>query len=248
MILVTGANGMLGSAVCELAPDARPCTRDGWDLRHDIPSGLLDGVTRVIHAAAMTHVDGCSEDAVTAFTVNALAVGRLAEACQARRIHMVHVGSDYGRGHGAYGESKAAGEVLARHYGATVVRVQALYRLDMPCFLTEAVRCMREGRTMKVVRDQWMLPTACHDAARYLLRDDLPPLSDFTPYHACGVNRVRTVHVLGRLLGLSPNVQEVTRRDVFRSPRPENSWVAQPARRVGVFDALETECKRSGLL
>ena len=86
-IAVTGSKGQLGSALLsQFATD----TLMGVDLpEHDITQ--LDAIARemerfapdiIIHAAAMTDVDGCERNPELAFRVNALGTRNLAIAAQ----------------------------------------------------------------------------------------------------------------------------------------------------------------------
>ena len=83
----------------------------------------------VINAAAYTNVDGCETAKKECFAVNAEAVKNIAEACQNKKIHIIHFSTDYVFDGTAkqpykeddkcnpinvYGESKLAGENYLR--------------------------------------------------------------------------------------------------------------------------------------
>ena len=83
----------------------------------------------VINAAAYTNVDGCETAREECFAVNADAVKNIAEACQSKKIHIIHFSTDYvfdGTTRvpykeddkcnpiNVYGESKLAGENFLR--------------------------------------------------------------------------------------------------------------------------------------
>src|SRR5215212_675098 len=115
-LLVTGANGLVGTKILERLlhhPGAEPLgayhqSRDNqylgdfpfWQL--DVRN--LDDVTRVltearpdavIHAGAFTNVDGAERDRDVAWAVNADGTASLARACAARDIRLVYVSSEY---------------------------------------------------------------------------------------------------------------------------------------------------------
>src|SRR5204863_7515364 len=71
-VLVTGADGQLGAALCEeFGADARvvPLTRAEWDVTLPPPDGLPE-VDVVLHAAAWTDVDGAESSPQDAAAVN----------------------------------------------------------------------------------------------------------------------------------------------------------------------------------
>ena len=140
-VVVTGANGRLGTALIGALSDAPfsgplgplAWTRADLDLDDPRPDPHLarDRPEVVIHTAAWTDVDGCARDPDRALRRNGDATGVLAEACAAAGIDLVVVstnevfdgGRTDGRGYGpadptnpvnAYGASKLLGEERAR--------------------------------------------------------------------------------------------------------------------------------------
>src|SRR5512137_626150 len=132
MILVIGANGMLGhDLMATLTGDVR-----GLDLP-DIDITSLESVRRVlltlkpaiiVNAAAYTDVDGCEANVETAMAVNGEGVGLLALTAREIGAKLVQLSTDYvfdgGKGSlyleddpvsplSVYGESKLAGELNA---------------------------------------------------------------------------------------------------------------------------------------
>src|SRR5512136_2452630 len=147
MILIVGANGMLGRDLMQLLPgDIR-----GVDIGEiDITS--VESVKRtlltlkpavVINAAAYTDVDGCETNRDLAMRVNGEGVGNLARVSGEIGAKLVQISTDYvfngSKGSpyleddpvnplSVYGESKLLGETNAR-LGANslIVRTQWLY-------------------------------------------------------------------------------------------------------------------------
>jgi dTDP-4-dehydrorhamnose reductase len=149
--------------------------------------------THVVNTAAYNQVDRAEEDSAAAFALNAAAVGALAEACDALDATLVHFSTDYvfdGRRTmpygeddapgplSRYGESKLAGERLALAGGrrAFVFRVCGLFGVARSAgkggtnFVETMLRLAREGRPIRVVRDQVLTPSYTLDLARKVWR------------------------------------------------------------------------------
>ena len=185
MILVIGANGMLGHDLMQvLEGDVR-----GLDLPEvDITS--LESVRRVlltlkprivINAAAYTDVDGCESDVEQAMAVNGEGVGLLALTAREIGAKLVQISTDYVfNGHkGApyveddpqeplsiYGESKLAGELNAAMAPEfLIVRTQWLYGIHGRNFVETMLRLAAERSELAVVDDQVGSPTFTKDLA-----------------------------------------------------------------------------------
>ncbi len=111
-ILLTGANGQVGDALCRVLPamgTVQATTRDGRLPGHVIPCHALDlGVAGavadvvqaiapdvVVNAAAYTAVDKAESEPDLAMRINADAVAELAQACAERDIPLLHYSTDY---------------------------------------------------------------------------------------------------------------------------------------------------------
>jgi dTDP-4-dehydrorhamnose reductase len=152
--LVVGAGGQLGRALQDLLPEARFVDVPQVDLtsRASVAALPWDGVSAVLNAAAWTAVDAAesAEALPTVWAVNATGVFHLAEHARRLDVPLVHVSTDYvfAGDHdrpipidaplapaGAYGATKAAGEMAAhlaaRHY---VVRTSWVFG-DGPNFV-----------------------------------------------------------------------------------------------------------------
>ncbi|HEY5974009.1 MAG TPA: dTDP-4-dehydrorhamnose reductase [Geobacteraceae bacterium] len=186
MILVVGANGMLGhDLMTVLDGDVR-----GLDLPElDITS--LESVQRavltlkprvIVNAAAYTDVDGCESNRELAMQVNGEGVAHLALAARLVDATLVQVSTDYvfagDKGSpyleddttgplSVYGESKLAGEmnvaVAPRHL---LVRTQWLYGVHGKNFVETMLRLAGERSELTVVDDQIGSPTWTMDLAR----------------------------------------------------------------------------------
>ncbi len=130
----------------------------------------------IINAAAYTAVDQAESDAETAFTVNAVSPGLIAEWCAARDVPFVHFSTDYvfaGDGSrpwqeydavaplNVYGASKLRGEQLIEKHGGRwlIFRTSWVYDAQGKNFFTTMMRLGRERETLRVVNDQYGAPT-----------------------------------------------------------------------------------------
>jgi dTDP-4-dehydrorhamnose reductase len=192
-LLVTGAAGQLGRALCE-AGEASGLAMVGLG-RGELDLTDANALTHaldchapavVINAAAFTDVEGATDSPEAAYAGNHQAPALLAEACAARDIGLVHVSTDYvfdGGTHGrrrpdeptrpinVYGLSKLAGENAVRASGAraAIVRTGWLFAPWGRNFLTTMLRLGRERTHLQIVDDQWGGPTSALDLAAALL-------------------------------------------------------------------------------
>ncbi|MCQ2286520.1 MAG: dTDP-4-dehydrorhamnose reductase [Bacteroidales bacterium] len=195
-ILVTGANGQLGTSL-QFAIDER-----GWDKRlfHFTDIDTLDitnaievnefcdkhQVDAIINLAAYTQVDKAESDRETAFAINAGAVEILSLCAQRRNAFMVQISTDYvfnGSAStpycvddkvdpvSAYGESKAEGErfVLQNVQKAAIIRTAWLYSAYGNNFFKTMMRLGAEKEMLNVVNDQIGCPTYAPDLAEAIL-------------------------------------------------------------------------------
>jgi dTDP-4-dehydrorhamnose reductase len=185
MILVIGANGMLGHDLMKvLAGDVR-----GLDLP-DIDITSLESVRRVlltlrpkiiVNAAAYTDVDGCEINVEQAMEVNGEGVGLLALTAREIGAKLVQVSTDYvfdgAKGSpyleddpvgplSVYGESKLAGELNAAMAPEfLIVRTQWLYGVHGKNFVETMLRLAGEKSELSVVDDQIGSPTWSYELA-----------------------------------------------------------------------------------
>ena len=193
---VLGAGGQLGRALAAVLPDADAFTRAELDVTDPAAVAALDWsrYDTVVNAAAYTAVDAAETPAgrTAAWQVNATAVAHLARAAREHDTTLVHVSTEYvfdGRHAGpipeeaplsplgAYGASKAAGELaaaLAPRYH--VIRTSWVVG-DGANFVRTMLGLAARGVSPAVVDDQIGRPTfACDLAAGIvaLLRSGAP--------------------------------------------------------------------------
>lgn len=185
MILVVGANGMLGrDMMAGLGDAARGVDIDEIDITSLESTERVLRTIRpktVINCAAYTDVDGCESNVETAMQVNGEGVAHLAMATREIGAGLVHVSTDYvfdgSKGSpyleddlpsplGVYGESKFAGEMNAAfNPDHLIVRTQWLYGLHGKNFVETMLRLAGEKDVLTVVDDQIGSPTWTVDLA-----------------------------------------------------------------------------------
>jgi dTDP-4-dehydrorhamnose reductase len=194
-ILVTGANGQLGSELRGLSSDRLSdqftfVDIDEMDLGSDpaiISFFEAKHFDFVVNCAAYTAVDKAEEDKALAHRINAGAVKTLAEICKRNAIRMIHISTDYvfdGAGNqpiredatpnplSVYGESKLEGE---RHVSnilsdAYVIRTAWVYSSFGKNFVKTISKLARERESLNVVSDQIGSPTYARDLAAVILQ------------------------------------------------------------------------------
>ncbi len=190
-VLIAGAGGQLGQALCRTAPadmtvEARTSAQlDITDLEEvsAIVGQLRPDV--IINAAAYTAVDRAEEEREHAFAVNARGPAHLAQAAAGCGARLIQVSTDYvfdgnsARPYrpldpchplGSYGAGKRSGEeaVMAAAGRWVIVRTSWLYAEAGNNFVRTMLRLMRERDALAVVADQIGSPTWARTLAQAL--------------------------------------------------------------------------------
>jgi dTDP-4-dehydrorhamnose reductase len=190
--VITGHRGQLGTALQTVLADKELL---GVDLpEHDItdPAAIAQTLVEfqpdvVIHAAAMTHVDGCEQNPDLAFRVNALGTQNIALACERSGAVMVHVSTNdvfdgkLGRPYyewdipspqSVYARSKAAAEFYVRtlSHRFYIVRTAWLYARGGSNFVTKIIAAADKHGALRVVTDEVSAPTYAPDLAAAIAR------------------------------------------------------------------------------
>jgi len=192
-ILLTGANGQVGYELNRLAA-ARGCVLMGL-TRQQLDIGDAEAVEQivtrlqpslVINAAAYTAVDKAEQEVEAAMRANRQGPANLAATCQAHRIPLIHLSTDYvfdgnksGAYHeedpvaptGVYGRSKWEGEeeVRARLTQHLIIRVSWVFGPHGNNFVKTILRLAAERDELRVVADQRGCPTYATHIAEALL-------------------------------------------------------------------------------
>ena len=193
-ILVTGANGQLGSELKELSVHYSQfewvfADRSVLDLS-DLASisNILDRIQPqiIINCAAYTAVDQAETETELAEVLNHQAVGVLANWSSIHDCRLVHVSTDYvfdGNSSTAltenaptgpinvYGQTKLAGEqaCMRENSNAIVIRTSWVYSRFGNNFVKTMSRLMQERDSLNVVNDQIGSPTYAADLAQAIL-------------------------------------------------------------------------------
>ena len=204
-IFLTGAEGQLGRELQKRLAGTDLMATDLKELDITDAAAVADmiGAYRpdvVIHGAAWTQVDVAEEKVDLAWKVNAIGTQNIAMACRQVQASMVYISTDYvfdgkaGRSYtefdatnplSVYGQSKYAGEVLARQANERlyVLRTAWLYG-EGPNFVRTMLKLGQERDELQVVNDQYGCPTSTVDLAEAVLR-------------IIGTGRYGTYHVVG---------------------------------------------------
>ena len=188
-ILITGANGQLGSEMRRLG-EVSPNTYIYTDVAElDITNAAAvaafvkeNAVDIIVNCAAYTNVDKAESDEATAELINATAVENLAKAMKEVNGTLFHVSTDYVFGNegntprtedmplsplGVYGRTKLHGEQAIAAVGckAIIIRTAWLYSEFGNNFLKTMLRLTAEREQLNVVFDQVGTPTYAGDLA-----------------------------------------------------------------------------------
>lgn len=206
-ILVTGADGQLGSDVVDEFESRHMLARGAnrFDFSLDNPAetrAFIEGFKpwAVIHCGAYTAVDRAESEEELARTVNVEGTRAVAEACASIGAKLIYISTDYvfaGEGdapHEAgdatnplnvYGRTKAEGEEIVRdaldeHF---IVRVSWVFgRAGKGNFVKTMLRLAEEKKELAIVADQIGSPTYTKDLA--VLLADMAETENYGTYHA----------------------------------------------------------------
>jgi len=193
-ILVTGANGQLGSEIKVLAiayPNFDFVFTDIEDFPLNQEEVIISNFKQiepdiVINCAAYTAVDKAETDSITADTINHLAIATLASLCADTGAKLVHISTDYvfdgsspiayteedqPNPKSVYGVTKLAGEMacLKNCPESIIIRTAWVYSEFGNNFVKTMLRLMTERDSLGVVNDQVGSPTYAADLAQVIL-------------------------------------------------------------------------------
>jgi dTDP-4-dehydrorhamnose reductase len=194
-VLVTGANGQLGTDLCKVLRDFELIPLTDKDIEISEMSSVKQAFSKykphiIINTAAFVRVDDCEDEKDKAFLVNALGARNVAVVAQQLGAKLLHLSTDYVFGGEAeprttpytefdtpvplsiYGKSKLAGENFVRHFCLRhfIVRTSGLFGVAGSMgkggnFIETMLRLAKERDELRVVNDQVFSPTYTMDLA-----------------------------------------------------------------------------------
>ena len=198
-ILVTGANGQLGSEIRELIQHSTFNTQhynfyftDKATLditnREAIEKFCIENnIKIIINCAAYTAVDKAEEEVELADKINHLAVKYLSEISKAKNISLIHISTDYvfdgtnykpyvetdiTNPNGVYGKTKLDGEKAMQGINpknSIIIRTSWIYSSFGANFVKTMLRLGKEKESLGVIFDQVGAPTYAKDLAETIL-------------------------------------------------------------------------------
>jgi len=193
-ILVTGANGQLGSELRELHQSFRDFEFHFF-TRNDLNIAEAQEVAAAfvtirpdycINCAAYTAVDKAESESELAFLINETGTYNLASACKEYNSKFIHISTDYvfdGKGElpykedyptqplNVYGASKLGGETACMKANAEsiIIRTSWVYSSYGNNFVKTMLRLMQSRESLNVVADQKGIPTYAADLAKAIM-------------------------------------------------------------------------------
>lgn len=214
----------------------------------------------VIHGAAMTDVDKCEIQKDACWAQNVHAVEYIVEACRNTGAFLVHVSTDFIFDGSAgpydetaepnpisfYGWSKQAGESVVRHsdikwaIARTVLVYGIAHDMSRSNIILWVKKSLEDGKTIKVVTDQWRSPTLAEDLAMgcFLIADkqaegifNISGKEVLTPYEMA----IKTADYFSLDKSLIAQADASTFTQVARRP-PRTGFILDKAKTVLGYD------------
>ena len=194
-VLITGANGQLGSEFKKLSSNNQEKNinfiftdideLDITDLQSLHTFFLNNEIDFIVNCAAYTNVDKAESDEKNAELINAVAVQNLADISCVYNIPVIHISTDYVfngsqknpyseedtvNPQTAYGRTKLKGEEFIKDaYKYIIIRTSWLYSEFGHNFVKTMIRLGKEKDQINVVNDQIGSPTNAADLAAAIL-------------------------------------------------------------------------------
>ncbi|MBW4970524.1 dTDP-4-dehydrorhamnose reductase [Croceibacter atlanticus] len=207
-ILVTGANGQLGTCIKAIANNYPSCNvvfEDSSSLDITNRNQVLQYMSNsqfdyIINCAAYTAVDLAEDHKEKAFEINAKAVENLTIACKCFSCTLLHVSTDFvfdGKKNAPYlerdsthplnyyGASKLNGEQIIQQALSkyVIIRTSWLFSEFGNNFVKTMVRLGQEKKELSIVADQYGSPTYAIDLAHIMLKFIVSSSTSYGLYH-----------------------------------------------------------------
>ncbi len=200
-ILVTGANGQLGSEIQSLATSYSQYQFVFTDVTKLNITNLLaitefckqNNITSIINCAAYTAVDKAEEQTDICNAVNHIATDYLSSVAKELNIQLIHISTDYvfnGINHQAfleedtpnpinvYGKTKWLGEqamIRNNPKNSIIIRTSWVYSSFGNNFVKTMLKLAQDRDQLNIIADQIGTPTYAYDLAKTIL-DILPAI------------------------------------------------------------------------
>ncbi|HSX06279.1 MAG TPA: NAD(P)-dependent oxidoreductase [Candidatus Saccharimonadia bacterium] len=248
-IFIVGARGQLGLALQAQYPGAQNADIDELDITDSDSVAHFDwsSIKVILNAAAFTNVDAAEtpEGRITAWNVNASAVGNLTRVAKAHDIILVHISTDYvfdgtKNPHAetelfsplsVYGQTKAAADIvvgtLPKHY---VLRTSWVIG-DGKNFVRTMLELGNKGVNPSVVSDQIGRLTFTSELVRainHLLTTKAPYGTYNVSNEGESMSWADITRTIFRFASLQNTVTDVTTEEYYKgkvgiAPRPQQS-------------------------
>lgn len=254
-ILVFGSSGRVGQVFCRMAqkqgcelltpPHAecdllRPSEVSRYVLTHPADA--------VVNCAAVSGLEACLDDPLSAHLINAVSPAQMALACRHTGARFIQLSTDYvldGRRPGmkhehdkckpinTYGESKREGElqIMESCADALILRVSWVCgHGERPSFIESTLARALAGQPLAAIADKYSLPTHAEDIARVILtliprRESgilhLTSNGEAMSWHDCASAALQYAAEAGAWPEPPPiTPQKLAEASFFRDPRP----------------------------
>lgn len=202
-ILVTGANGQLGSEIRTLASNYNQY-HFFFTTKSDLDITSIDSIREfctanqintIINCAAYTAVDKAEEETDFCNAVNNTATANLATIAKEQNIKLIHTSTDYvfnGINHvgfkeddvpnpiNVYGKTKWLGEEALKRINpenSIIIRTSWVYSSFGNNFVKTMLKLAETREQLTIISDQIGTPTYAHDLAKTML-DILPKINN----------------------------------------------------------------------
>lgn len=210
----------------------------------------------VVHTAAMTNVDTCEQDPEGCRLQNVVATAHLVQAAKRHGSHFIHLSTDFifdGRNGpyreedapaplSIYGHSKLDSERIVQGAGLAkwaIARTIIVYGiaegLSRSNVVLWAKAALEKGQPIKVVDDQWRMPTLAEDLADGCIR--IAKRGATGIYHLSGpdgMSILELVQRVGAFFHLDTSVVTPVKSDSLGQPAqrpPRTGFILDKARR-----------------
>lgn len=190
MILVTGANGQLGTSLRKIVSNGLFMSSREFDITN---SSAMEGfvvhnkISYIINCGAYTNVEKSEIEIEQAFAINKKGPENLANISEKYDIPLIHISTDYvfdgvhnspyhedndTNPLNVYGKSKLEGEraIMGSNARAIIIRTSWLYSVSDDNFVGKVINMLKNKSELNIVTDQIGTPTFSDDLASAIMQ------------------------------------------------------------------------------